>query len=297
MPVSVMSVTVKVSAQPLRGQRLSCTWPRCFTRFDNVDRLVQQYERVNVGGTENVVRAAVEAGVRRLVFFSTIAVYGPSSGRLMDERTTPCPDTAYGRTKLMAEQAVLSARTGGQPMGTVLRPAAAYGSRVKGNYRRLASAIERRRFVPLGRCLNRRTLVHDRDLSNAAVLAARHPAAAGAVFNVSDGRTHTLADIINAIYRAIGRRPPRLYVPLGAAHAAASVCENTFRMAGLRPPMTRALLEKYTEDVAVDATLIQRVLGFVPQVDLEAGWRETMSSLGDGGVQSGSRIAQPADSA
>ncbi len=60
--------------------------------------------------------------------------------------------------------------------------------------------------------------------------------------------------------------------------------------------MTRALLEKYTEDIAVDGTLIQRVLGFVPQVDLEAGWRETMSSLGDGGVQSGNRIAQPADS-
>ena len=109
-------------------------------QFENVAGLDRQFERVNVGGTENVVRAAIAEGVRRVVFFSTIAVYGPSSGRLIDEKTPPRPDTAYGRTKLAAEQAVLSARPGGQPIGTVLRPAAVYGSRVKGNYRRLAEA-------------------------------------------------------------------------------------------------------------------------------------------------------------
>ena len=252
-------------------------------QFENA-RLDHEYERVNVGGTENVVSAAVAEGVRRLVFLSSIAVYGPTSGHVIDENTPPHPDTPYGRTKLMAEHVVLSARAGGRRIGTVLRPAAAYGTRVKGNYRRLARAIQRHQFVPLGRCLNRRTLVHDRDLSNAAVLAASHPAAAGAVFNVSDGRIHTLADIIDAIYRAVGRRPPRLYIPIGVARAATTICENTCRIIGLRPPITRTLLEKYTEDVAVDGTLIQRMLGFTPQVDLRAGWLETISSLGDGGV-------------
>ncbi|MGI8785225.1 MAG: NAD-dependent epimerase/dehydratase family protein [Acidobacteriota bacterium] len=251
-------------------------------QYENLAGLGPQYERVNVGGTENVVRAAIAEGVRRVVFLSTIAVYGPSSGRLIDENTPPRPDTIYGRTKLAAEQAVLSATSGGQPIGTVLRAAAAYGSRVKGNYRRLAVAIARRRFVPLGPCLNRRTVVHDRDLANAAVLAARHPAAPGAVFNVSDGHVHTLADIINAIYRAVGRRPPRLYVPLAAARNATSVCENTCRMVGVRPPITKTLLKKYTEDIAVDGTLIQRALGFAPSVDLETGWQETMAALHDG---------------
>ena len=253
-------------------------------QFENLAALGPQYERVNVGGTENVVRAAVAESVRRLVFLSTIAVYGPSSGQMIDENTPPRPDTAYGRTKLAAEQAVLSATSGGQPIGTVLRAAAAYGSRVKGNYRRLAVAIARRRHVPLGPGLNRRTVVHDRDLANAVVLAAGHPAAAGAIFNMSDGHVHTLANIINAIYRAVGRRPPRLYVPLTAARAATSVCESACRVVGIRPPITRTLLEKYTEDIAVDATLIQRALGFAPSVDLEAGWQETMVALRDAGA-------------
>ena len=253
-------------------------------QFENLAELGPQYERVNVGGTENVARAAIAEHVRRLVFLSTIAVYGPSSGQLIDENTTPRPDTTYGRTKLAAEQAVLSATSGGQRIGTVLRAAAAYGSRVKGNYRRLAVAIARRRYVPLGPCLNRRTIVHDRDLADAVVLASKHPGAAGAVFNVSDGHVHTLTEIVAAIHRAIGRRPPRLYVPLAAARAAATVCESTCRVVGLHPPITRTLLEKYTEDIAVDATLIQRALGFTPSVDLESGWRETMLALQEAGA-------------
>jgi nucleoside-diphosphate-sugar epimerase len=243
-----------------------------------------EYERVNVGGTEKVVRAALVEGVRRLVFFSTIAVYGPSSGELIDENTPPCPETPYGRTKLAAEQIVLAATSGGQPIGTVLRAAAAYGARVKGNYRRLAVAIARRRFISLGPCLNRRTLVHDRDLARAAVLAAEHPAAVGAVFNVSDGQIHTLAEIIAAICRALGRRRPRMHVPLAAARVAVDVFERAACVVGYRPPLTRALLEKYTEDIAVDATLIGRILGFAPAVDLEAGWRETIASLRDTGA-------------
>jgi nucleoside-diphosphate-sugar epimerase len=256
-------------------------------QFENVNGLDPEYERVNVGGTENVVRAAMAEGARRVVLLSTIAVYGPSSGQLIDESTTPRPDTAYGRTKLAAERAVLSAISGGGRIGTVLRAAAAYGPRVKGNYRRLAEAIARRRYVPLGRCANRRTVVHDRDLADAVVLAVGHPAAAGAVFNVSDGHVHTLADIVSAIYRALGRRPPRLYVPLAAARAATRVSETTARLVGLRPLVTKSLLDKYTEDIAVDATLIQRSLGFAPAVDLDHGWHETMDALRASGAWSG----------
>jgi len=248
-------------------------------QFESTSDLPAQFQRVNVGGTENVTQAAIAAGASRLVFVSTIAVYGPTSGRLIDERVPPQPDTEYGRTKLAAEQVVLSATSGGRRIGTVLRAAATYGSRVKGNYRRLAMAIARYRYVALGRNLNRRTLVHDRDLAQAIVLAAEHPAAAGAIFNVTDGRVHTLADIVSAIHRALGRQPSGFHVPMPLARASAVLCEGAFRVAGRRPPLSRALLDKYTEDIAVDGDLIQRTLGFVPAIDLDEGWRETMAAL------------------
>jgi nucleoside-diphosphate-sugar epimerase len=245
-------------------------------QFQATPELDRQFERVNVHGTENVVNAAVQAGVRRVVCLSTIAVYGASAGHVLDERDRLKPDSTYARTKVAAEAAVLSARSSGRPVGTVLRPAAVYGSRVKGNYRRLAEAIARRRFVRVGAGLNRRTLVHDSDLARAVVLAADHPAAAGAVFNVTDGAVHTLEQIISAIYRALGRKPPRLHVPLGPALIAAGVCERACRALGIDPPVTRSLLDKYTEDVAVDGRLIATTLGFRPLVDLEAGWLEAL---------------------
>lgn len=250
-------------------------------QFENVGALTARFERVNIGGTENIVQAATAEGVKRLVFLSTIAVYGPSDGLIMDERTPPRPDTVYAETKLAAEQLVLAARTSGGPIGTVLRAAAVYGPRVRGNYRRLALAIARRRFLRVGSCLNRRTLVYERDLADAIVLAGSHPAAPGAVFNVTDGEVHTLAGIIQAICRALDRRAPRLYVPLAAARSATRVSEAACRMIGLSPPLSLAALDKYAEDVAVDGTRIRRALGFRSSVDLERGWRETMAVLRD----------------
>jgi nucleoside-diphosphate-sugar epimerase len=113
--------------------------------------LQEKYERINVGGTATVVAAAIQAGVRRVVLFSTIAVYGQSDGRILTEDTPPDPDTFYARTKLAAERVVLEAKgvDGGQ-IGAVLRLGAVYGSRIKGNYQRLVRSLARGRFIPVG---------------------------------------------------------------------------------------------------------------------------------------------------
>jgi len=48
---------------------------------------------------------------------------------------------------------------------------------------------------------------------------------------------------------------------------------------GLKPPITQEMIDKYTEDIAVDGSLIQKELGFVPQYDLSAGWREVVQEM------------------
>jgi UDP-glucose 4-epimerase len=172
--------------------------------------LREKYERVNIGGTATVVEAAIKAGVKRVVLFSTIAVYGPSDGRVLNEMSPTHPDTFYAETKLAAEQIVLSAKgADGQPLGTVLRLGAVYGYGIKGNYERLTRALARHRFIPVGNGLNRRTLVYDKDVGRAAVLAVSHPAAAGRVFNVTDGEFHTMNEINESICSALGRKSPR----------------------------------------------------------------------------------------
>jgi len=62
--------------------------------------LQEKYERVNIGGTASVVEGAIKAGVKRVVLFSTIAVYGPSDSCVLDELSPTHPDTFYAQTKL-----------------------------------------------------------------------------------------------------------------------------------------------------------------------------------------------------
>jgi nucleoside-diphosphate-sugar epimerase len=242
--------------------------------------LQETYERINVGGTSNVVEAAIQAGVKRVVLFSTIAVYGPSDGCVLNELSPAHPETFYARTKLAAEKIVLNAvNADGQPLGTVLRLGAVYGSRIKRNYEQLIQALAQQHFIPIGSGRNRRTLVYDKDVGIAAVLAVSHPAAAGRIFNLTDGFFYCLNDIIESICSALGRKPPLFSLPAGLSRILAGVIEKCARSTGLNPPPLKSMIDKYTEDIAVDGSLIQKVLGFIPQYDLKTGWEETIKEM------------------
>ena len=244
------------------------------------ESLRDSYRRINVEGTANVIAAAIQTKVERVVFSSTIAVYGDSFSKVLDEDSPANPETPYAKTKLEAERIVLDARrSDGLPIGTVLRLAAVYGARLKGNYRRLLLSLAQGRFIPIGNGSNRRTLIYHKDVAAATVIAASHPVAAGKLYNVTDGRLHTLNEIISTICESLGRKPPRMSVPMSAARLAAATLENSARLVGRAPFVGRETIKKYTEDIAVNGSRIQKELGFVPQFDLQWGWRETVEEM------------------
>jgi nucleoside-diphosphate-sugar epimerase len=55
--------------------------------------------------------------------------------------------------------------------------------------------------------------------------------------------------------------------------------EDTFQLVGKKSPISRNTTDKYTEDIAVDGSLIQKELGFMPQYDLKTGWEETIREM------------------
>ncbi len=253
-------------------------------RTNSSSNLQSLYEHVNVGGTVSVIKAAIRAGVKRVVLFSTIAVYGQKKGEVLNEDSPPFPNTYYAKTKLNAEQIVLNAsRLDGQPLGTVLRLGAVYGSRVKGNYHRLVHALSRKRFIPIGRGRNRRTIIYDKDVAKATVIAMQHPAAAGKICNVTDGQFHTVNEIVKAICHALGRNPPKLFLPLWPVKIAANFVDGIAGFAGLSTPRLNDALNKYCEDIAVDGSHFMKELGFKPEYNLLEGWRETISEMREKG--------------
>ena len=243
--------------------------------------LAREFERVNVEGARVVAEEAARAGVSRLVLFSTIAVYGATGPEGADEDTPPRPDSPYAETKLRGEEAVGRLDGTGGLRTSVLRLAAVYGPRVTGNYARLAGAIRSGWFLPLGEGLNRRTLVHEADVAEAALLAARSPRAGGRLYNVSDGDTPRLRDVLEAMCRALGRPYPRRHLPAGLARAVARAADTLASPLGGAPRFSPALA-KYTEDVAVRAERIRRELGFRARFDLGSGWSDALRS-GSGG--------------
>ena len=225
----------------------------------------REMERVNVEGTQAVAHASRTAGVSRVVYFSSTSVYGDTRGRVADERSRPRPTSHYARTKLAAESVILNEAPG----GVVLRVAAVYGPSDHGNYRRLAALCRRGIRVAGG---VRRTLVYETDLVTAAQIAAKHPAASGGVFNVTDGAVHTLTAILESM-AAVLRVRTTLSVPVAPLIFLS-------RVTGGRPRQLQGLFE----DSAVDGLLMQRNLGYTPTTSLHAGWKLTIDAWRERGL-------------
>ena len=201
----------------------------------------------------------------------------------ISEDTAVQPSTLYARTKYAAEQLVLAARArNGHAIGVALRLAAVYGPQLKGNYRRLIRSLQRGPALRIGSGENRRTLISEWDVGRAVLLAATHPDAAGRVYNVSDGRVHTLNQIVAVINAALGRKNRTIALPFSCARAVARLADGMLTPFGLSPGVTQAV-EKDVEDIAVDGSSFSNDLGFRPELDLANGWRRTIAEL----IQSG----------
>ena len=241
--------------------------------------LYNEYDQINVAGSANVAKAAVEKRVKRMVHFSTINVYGPSktSSVLFDETTPVNPQSLYAKTKIEAEHAVLDI-LGHHPSSSavILRLAAVFGPRMQGNYKTLVKALKYGFFWPIGTGDNRRTLVYIDDLLRGALLAAVHPNAQGKTYNLTDGQTHTLNQIVEAIACALDRRAPRFHIPESTALFLSAVADKALTCFGEPRERLQTLVEKLLEDVAVDGNKFCRDLVFTPQVSLKQGWQRAV---------------------
>lgn len=237
-----------------------------------------KYHQINVDGALNVAQAAIEAKVKRMVHFSTIGVYGPSFSIEPYQETSPLnPHSLYAHSKIRSDEGILKLFHGNkQSTAVILRLSAVYGPRLQGNYRTLVKALQRGLFWPVGNGQNRRTMIYIDDMVRAAILAAEHPKAAGTVFNITDGKIHTLNEVINAIACALGKTPPGFHLPGRPVQAFSTLVDRFTKSLRLPVPSLRLLVDKMMEDVAVSGEKFYRDLSFIPQYDLEQGWQAAL---------------------
>jgi len=172
------------------------------------------YEQVNVALTERVAQAAARAGVRRLVYVSSIKVNGEATpiDRPFRAADTPAPQDRYGRSKWQAEQAL--GRVAGLEL-VVVRPPLVYGPGVRANFLRLMRLVASGLPLPFRSIRNRRSFLYLGNLVALLRRCAEHPRAAGKTLLAADGEDLSTPELTRRLGAALGRVP--LLVPFPVA--------------------------------------------------------------------------------
>ena len=241
----------------------------------------EEFEQFNRDGTRTLVAAARAAGVRQIIYLSSIKVYGEERFDQADEDTAPHPQDPYSATKLEAEQIVLDSARSGGPIGTVLRLAPVFGRGDKGNVRRVISAIARNRFLLPADGSTRKSLVHISTVVEVvrAVLARK----AGGIFVVADRIAPSMRELADAAAGALGVRKA-IAVPTVLLQAVALPVEVACALLGREPPVSRSLIRKSLLTTICSPAKAERELGVSCHVDLTAAVADEVAWLRESGL-------------
>ncbi len=177
--------------------------------------VLTEYRRVNVGGTRALLQAAVDAGVRRFVYISSVKVNGESTlpDKPFSEKDVPRPQDPYAQSKWEAEQLVQSVCEEKGIEWVIVRPPLLYGVGVGANFKRMIELLSTGLPLPLGGMKNRRSLLALDNLADFLASCVKHPLAANECFLVCDDRDFTLTELCRKLLAGMNVRTALVPIP------------------------------------------------------------------------------------
>jgi nucleoside-diphosphate-sugar epimerase len=234
-----------------------------------------EYDYINSTYTLNLATAAVQAGVnlKKFVLISSLAALGPLKTLVgsINERTKPKPVTAYGRSKLLAEEQL---RTVENLSYTILRPTAIYGPRDTGIFiffKQLVRGIE----PYMGKAEQKLTFIYVKDVAKAAIKSLY----SGDVtdYNLSDGNFYSKYELGNLAKEALSLKTFKFHLPVILIKIIASISEKVSSLSNKAAILnTEKLNELMAVNWSVDIEKAKSELGFYPAYNLKTGLIETL---------------------
>jgi len=219
------------------------------------------YRHVNVEGTRNVIRAAVEAGAQWFVHFSSVKAMGEGGDTVFDEDSLCYPSTPYGISKLESEEVVRQVAEESGLRVIIFRLPMVYGPRNKGNFPRMIQWADRGLPFPIFQPGNLRSMVYVENVV-AGVLASIEKTPEGiSTYILKDREDYSVRTIYSAICRELGKSPRFIPFP-----------ETLVRLGGLVSEDFR----KMTGSFRVSSEKIEKELGFTPPFSFEEGLARTV---------------------
>jgi nucleoside-diphosphate-sugar epimerase len=231
-----------------------------------------EFLRCNRDGTRNLLTAAERHGKPRFVLVSSLAAAGPAQlGTPLLGTESPRPVTAYGRSKLAAEQI---ARSSALPW-SIVRPPIVYGPRDR-------EVLKMFRLAKLGLApvfgdgTQELSAVHAADLAQALVAVAQSQKAIGQIYHACHPQVFTSGELTLAVAASMGRSVVRLRVPLAVGRALLAITERTARLTGQTTILTTDKANEFFQPAWTgDPAPLIRDTGWQPRYDLASGLADT----------------------
>ena len=232
----------------------------------------------NVGGTERVLDAAIEAGTGRIVYFSTANVFGNTRGRVVDESYERDPAegflSCYDETKYRAHQIALDRIARRAPI-VIVQPTAVYGP---GDHSEIGNMIDQTRkgklrmkaFPELGL-----VFVHVEDVADGVLLA--HDRGKLGESYILGGEKSTMGGLIEKTAELSGRKAPRMTLPPLLAKMSAPLGPLVGPALGFPPNMSEAIRVSNGVTYFASDDKARRELGYSPR-GLDEGLRQTLDA-------------------
>ena len=232
-----------------------------------------EFRKVNVEGTLNLVRQAVEAGVKRFIFISSIKVNGEGTdlGKPYTEHSKPNPIDPYGISKYEAEQGLIKLAKTTPLEVVIIRPTLIYGENVKGNFHSLMKWTYRGVPLPIGGIKrNLRSLVSVDNLVDFIVTCIEHKDAKNEVFLISDDDDISTAGLLEEIAKGLGVKNKAVNIPAGFINTAASAIGKS------------GVAQRLSGSLQVDISKAKKLLGWHPKYSTSESIQETARSYKSG---------------
>ena len=229
----------------------------------------QAYFKLNVEATKHLAQQALESGVKRFIYLSSLKVNGECNldGRAFTEQDTPNPVGSYAQSKYQAEQILFDLARKSSLEVTVIRPPLVYGPNVRANFQSLLSVVYHQRPLPFAGIKNQRSYVYVENLVSLIARCLDHPRAANECFLVSDAHDLSTPQLIVACATALGVKPKLFYLPQSLLHWFSKFLGK------------EAFYQRLCGDLRVDISKSKRLLGWRPPFSVEAGLLETAKTF------------------
>ena len=238
---------------------------RVHVLYDTSTDALALYRRTNTEGTLRLAQQAVAAGVRRMVFLSTIGIHGGGQDHPYQETDTPAPHSPYAQSKLDAERGLLALAAHSGMEVVVIRPPLVYGPNAPGNFARLEAIVRRGVPLPLGGVNNLRSLVAIDNLVDFIQCCMVHPAAANQAFLVSDGHDLSTPELIRRIGATLHHQARLLPVPTTLLRWSAACVGK------------QAMLHQLTSTLQADIHKARTLLSWIPPQMVDAALAKALA--------------------